>query len=242
MKYTILILCAGSISFALPKAQCSEKLPFIPAPKGSGETCPADSGTSYVYSEDKCGTKRFCRAIGAFGLNSTQFTFNPKPKWDNMEACFEDHERETEQELLPFNFGTKFDCGYSLSTSENCDGTLEHCKTIDKIVEFEKSRGGDRFGEDGEQAGDIRWISTDECLKAHVPEPKDLPFLEGNPDKPCGTDGDESEETCGTEAFCNLFKTNIRDKKKRQASGSPYIWYKAECLDAHQKKPAVAVF
>ncbi|OAA56750.1 hypothetical protein ISF_07266 [Cordyceps fumosorosea ARSEF 2679] len=242
MKFTILLLCAGSIGFALPKAQCNEKLPFIPAPKGSGRTCPVVNGTSSVYSEDECGTKRFCRAIGAFGLNSTLFTFNPKPKWDTMEACFKDHKREPEQELLPFDFGDGFDCGNNLSTTEDCDGTLEHCKSIDEIVKFEKSRGGDRFGEDGEQMTDIRWVSTDECLKAHVPEPKDLPFLEGNPDKPCGTNGDESEETCGTEAFCNLFSADVRDGKKRQTSGSPYIWGKRQCLDAHQKKPAAAVF
>ncbi|KAM3487780.1 hypothetical protein MY10362_009917 [Beauveria mimosiformis] len=157
-----------------------------------------------------------------------------------MEACFEDHERETKQELLPFNFGTGYDCAYFLTTSEECDGTLEHCNTIDEIVKWNQEENGDLFGEDDEQTTDIRWISTDECLKAHVPEPKDLPFLEGNPDKPCGTDGDESEETCGTEAFCNLF-TNSQGGK-RQARGSPYIWGKTQCLDAHQKKPADAVF
>ncbi|KAM3547181.1 hypothetical protein MY1884_009681 [Beauveria asiatica] len=238
MKFIIFLLCAG-----LSQALCSKKLPFIPPPKDSGVTCPMITETSSVYNEDECGTKRFCRAIGAFGLNSTEYSFDPKPKWDNMDACFEAHEREPEQELLPFHFGTNYDCEKDADVGEECNGTPMHCKNVDESADLIKpTNGRDLLGEGGGQWGDIRWLSTDECFKAHVPEPKDLPFLEGNPDKPCGTDGDESEETCGTEAFCDQFTSNQFDGKGRQASGSPYVWNKKQCLAAHQKKPAAAVF
>ncbi|KAM3440437.1 hypothetical protein MY4824_002151 [Beauveria thailandica] len=231
MKF-IIFLCAG-----LSQARCIKKLPFIPPPEDSDLFCPNRTETSAVYNEDECGTKRFCRAIQAFGLNSTEYSFDPKPKWDNMDACFEAHEREPERELLPFHFGTDYDCEHDPGISDECYGTSMHCKSID---EKKPTTGRDLLGEGRSQGSDIRWLSTDECFKAHVPEPKDLPFLEGNPDKPCGTDGDESEETCGTEAFCDQFTSRQLDGKGRQASGSPYVWNKKQCLAAHQKKPAAA--
>ncbi|KAM3448671.1 hypothetical protein MY3296_007563 [Beauveria thailandica] len=239
MKFIIFLLCAG-----LSQARCSKKLPFIPPPEGSDVSCPRWNETIPVYKEVECGTKRFCRAIQVWGLNSTEYIFDPKPKWDNMDACFEAHEREPERELLPFRFPTEpLDvCLYYIDQNEECYGTNIHCKNVDEMVASGKARTGrNLLGEGGSQGSDIRWLSTDECFKAHVPEPKDLPFLEGNPDKPCGTDGDESEETCGTEAFCNQFSSSlIDDEESRHASGSPYFWNKKQCLAAHQKKPAAA--
>ncbi|XWX00362.1 hypothetical protein V2A60_008382 [Cordyceps javanica] len=63
-----------------------------------------------------------------------------------------------------------------------------------------------------------------------------LPILEPDPDKECGPKGDESEETLGTLAFCNSF-TEPGSPGERQASGSPYIWDKEQCLGAHEKEP-----
>ncbi|KGQ11570.1 hypothetical protein BBAD15_g2692 [Beauveria bassiana D1-5] len=229
MKYTALLLGAGTIVSGLPQVSSCPKLPFKPAPEGSGSECPYRNGG---YDEDECGTKRYCNAIGAFGKNAT--IFKTKPVWDTIEACTAAHEPEPEQELLPFDFGYSVDadCANRGLTETDC-GTKFYCEQIDEIVKSEKSRGKDLLGEDNEQTEDTRFKSTDECFKAHVPEPKDLPFLEADEDNFCGSRGDESEETCGTSAFCDLFVG-----EKRQALGSPYIWSRQDCLNAHQKNPA----
>ncbi|KHO10640.1 reverse transcriptase [Metarhizium robertsii ARSEF 23] len=91
-------------------------------------------------------------------------------------------------------------------------------------------------GEDNEQLEDTRWESTKECFDGHVPEPKNLPWRDPSRVKPCGEGGDETEETCGTQAYCELFSEN---SERRQVSGSPYIWTKRQCFEAHEMNPAI---
>ncbi|KAM3447630.1 hypothetical protein MY3296_008570 [Beauveria thailandica] len=132
--------------------------------------------------------------------------------------------QQTNLGLAPFLRVNKRDCG-----------TKFYCEQIDDIVKFYKSTGKDLHGEDNDQSEDTRFESTNECFKAHVPEPKDMPILEADEDNFCGSRGDEPEETCGTKAFCDLSVG-----EKRQAWGSSYIWNRQQCLDAHQKKPLAA--
>ncbi|EFZ03034.1 hypothetical protein X797_002962 [Metarhizium robertsii] len=129
---------------------------------------------------------------------------------------------------LPFNFG--------LSGGRGCDirgmrvmscGTKKYCEAIDKLG-----------SEDGRLHEDIRWSSTRECLDAHVPEPRNLPWKQPEEHNFCGSRGDESEVACGTEKYCNLFETKGRYK----VSMSPYIWTKEQCLAAHQPNPDQILF
>ncbi|EGX89710.1 hypothetical protein CCM_07962 [Cordyceps militaris CM01] len=159
MKYIILLLSAGSIGYAFPQAAAGQTtLPFKPAPLRSGIDCPAKGG----YSEDACGTKRFCKAIDIFGANSKKF--KTKPTWASTDDCFKAHAPEPKQALLEFNYSSPgADCEFDFS--EEACGTKEYCAQIDDIAAHSKLRG-----EDTEQSEDIRYESTEECLKAHVPE------------------------------------------------------------------------
>lgn len=98
-------------------------------------------------------------------------------------------------------------------------GTKMYCEAINELG-----------SEDGELQEDIRWSSTKECLDAHVPEPRDLPWKQPDEVNFCGSHSDYSEDTCGTEKFCNLFE----EKGRSGVFMSPYIWTKAQCLAAHQ--------
>lgn len=214
---------------ALPQASTADQaLPFKPAPLGSGRSCPGRTGG---YDEADCGTKRYCKAIEAFGSDSDKF--KTKPAWNSTAECFKAHQPEPKQELIPFDTGRSFDadCRNRGLTEASC-GTKTYCAEIDAIEEFYGLHG-----EDTEQTEDVRYESTEECLKAHVPEPKNLPWLEGDSENFCGSRGDESEENCGTQSYCEKFKGDTR-----KVFGSPYIWSEEECFAAHQKNPSSITF
>ncbi|KID93525.1 hypothetical protein MAJ_10514, partial [Metarhizium majus ARSEF 297] len=219
MKYAILLV-AATMGSCMPQSSPGQKLPFKPAPKKSGLFCPTKG-----YDEDRCGTKRYCQAIDIFGASSDRF--NPKPLWDTTEACFNAREQEPKQkEKLPFDFGfsSDSDCANRGMTVKSC-GTKTYCEAIDKWG-----------SEEGNLQDDIRWSSTKECLDAHVPEPKNLPWKQRGDTSFCGDRGDFSEDNCGTEAFCDLFEN------EREVFLSPYVWTKEQCLAAHKPNPGAMTF
>ncbi|KAK9439743.1 hypothetical protein VB005_07902 [Metarhizium brunneum] len=158
------------------------------------------------YDEDGCGTKRYCQAIDMIG----QVLVHPEPK---------------ENGKRPFHFGFSAgpDCADrhgGLMTVTSC-GTKTYCKAIDEWG-----------SEDGRLQEDIRWSSTRECLDAHVPEPRNLPWKRPGKINFCGSRADYSENTCGTEEYCRLL-----EKQPGLIFTPPYIGNKAQCLAAHVPNP-----
>ncbi|XWW93401.1 hypothetical protein V2A60_001334 [Cordyceps javanica] len=222
MRHTILLVTA-SIGYALPQASpAGQLLKFQPPQPGSGISCPSKIGG---YNETECGTKRYCKAIDVFGAVSDKFSI--RPIWNSTKECLDAHKPEPKQELLQFRMRTSsagVDCEFQ--RSESSCGTEWYCEDIDALEKYHQ-----KHGEDNEQTEDVRYESTQECFKAHHPEPKNLPWLERDEQNWCGSRGDVSEETCGTQAFCDLF-TNTTD-----VFGSPYIWNREQCLQAHEPNP-----
>lgn len=107
-------------------------------------------GTGAMYTDDTCGTDKYCRAFDSLQSRTDG-------KFGSSKACFEAHAPNPKPKLPWKEPGQFADaCGTGAPYTDDACGTDMYCKAFDSI----KNRTDGKFG------------SSKACFEAHDPKPK----------------------------------------------------------------------